>query len=96
MEVSVLTLAGTIIIILLSIVGWFMSRIISDVKECINETGKNKGRIDLIAKQQENDVVRIEKSTNSELQNLTKKVCLLTDNVNALVLTLAENGIKTK
>lgn len=96
MEISILTLAGAIIVILLSIVGWFLSRIISDVKECINETGKNKGRIDLIAKQQENDVMRIEKTTQMELQTLTKKVCLLTDNVNALVLTLAENGIKAK
>ncbi len=89
-----MTLAGIVITILLSIVGWFISRLISDVKDCISETGKNKGRIDLIAKQQENDVKRIENSTKLELQVLTKNVCKLSDNVNDLVLLLAEKGIK--
>jgi hypothetical protein len=94
MEVSVMTLAGVIITILLSIVGWFLSRLIHDVRDCISETGKNKGRIDLLAKQQENDIKRIEDSTQLELQALTKNVCKLSDNVNDLVLLLAEKGIK--
>ena len=94
MEINIMTLAGIVITILLSIVGWFISRLITDVKDCITETGKNKGRIDLIAKQQENDVKRIENSTKQELQVLTKNVCKLSDNVNDLVLLLAEKGIK--
>jgi hypothetical protein len=89
-----MTLSGIIITLLLSIVGWFLSRLIHDVKECINETGKNKGRIDLIAKQQENDIKRIESTTKQELQVLTKNVCKLSDNVNDLVLLLAEKGIR--
>lgn len=91
-----MTLAGVIITLLLSIVGWFLSRLIHDVRECIAETGKNKGRIDLIAKQQENDIKRIEDSTQQELQTLTKNVCKLSDNVNDLVLLLAEKGISRK
>ncbi len=94
MEINLMTLAGIVITILLSIVGWFISRLIHDVKDCISETGKNKGRIDLIAKQQENDVKRIESTTKQELQVLTKNVCKLSDNVNDLVLLLAEKGIK--
>ena len=94
MEMSVLTLAGVVITILLSIVGWFISRLIHDVRDCITETGKNKGRIDLLAKQQENDIKRIEDSTQQELQVLTKNVCKLSDNVNDLVLLLAEKGIR--
>lgn len=94
MEKSVLTLAGVVITILLSIVGWFISRLIHDVRDCITETGKNKGRIDLLAKQQENDIRRIEDSTQQELQVLTKNVCKLSDNVNDLVLLLAEKGIR--
>lgn len=94
MEISVVTLGGVIITILLSIVGWFLSRLIHDVRDCISETGKNKGRIDLIAKQQENDIKLIQNTTKQELQVLTKNVCKLSDNVNDLVLLLAEKGIK--
>lgn len=93
MELNALTLAGVIITLLLTIVGFFLSRLINDVKECIIETGKNKGRIDLIAKQQENDVKRIEESTQLELQTLTKNVCQLSDSVQQLVVMLAEKGI---
>ena len=94
MEINIMTLAGVIITILLSIVGWFIGRLLHDVKDCISETGKNKGRIDLIAKQQENDIKRIEDSTQQELQVLTKNVSKLSDNVNDLVLLLAEKGIR--
>ena len=94
MDISITTLAGVIITVLISIIGWFLSRLIHKVEDCITETGKNKGRIDLIAKQQENDIKRIEDSTQSELQTLTKNVCKLSDNVNDLVLLLAEKGIK--
>ncbi len=96
MEANTITLASIIITILLAIVGFFLTRLINDVKHVIIETGRNKGRIDLLAKQQENDVRRIEDATQCELQTLTKNVSTLSNNVNALVVMLAEVGIKKK
>lgn len=96
MEINTLTLASLVITVLLAIVGFFLTRLINDVKECILETGRNKGRIDLIAKQQENDVKRIEDATQCELQTLTKTVSNLSNSVQQLVVMLAENGIKKK
>tara|TARA_R110001632_G_scaffold76073_1_gene172716 strand:- start:14089 stop:14376 length:288 start_codon:yes stop_codon:yes gene_type:complete len=94
MEVSTLTLATVVITILLTIVGFFLTRLINDVKHCIVQTGKNRGKIDLIAKQQENDIKRIEDATQCELKALTKSFCILSDSVQKLVVMLAENGIK--
>lgn len=96
MELNAITLASLVITILLGIVGFFITRLINDVKQCIVETGRNKGRIDLIAKQQENDVKRIENTTQLEIKALAKNVSDLSNNVNELVVMLAENGIKRK
>ena len=96
MEINLITLSGIIMSILLGIIGFFLTRLINDVRRCSIETGKNKGRIDLIAKQQENDVKRIELTTQLELQALTKNVNQLSSNVQELVVILAQNGIKQK
>ena len=82
MDGSVFISAGSIIAILIAIVGFFV------------ETGKNKGRIDLINAQLTNDVKRIEERTASELKTLTNNVNVLSENVNALVLCLAQKGVK--
>jgi hypothetical protein len=94
MEGSMLISAGTLITVLLGIVGFFIARVLNDVRQIKVDTGKNKGRIDLVAKQQENDIKRIEERTQLELCSLSKNVKNLTENVNDLVLILAENGVK--
>lgn len=86
--------AGTIISFLIGIIGFFIVRLLNDVKRVILDTGKNKGRIELVARQQENDIKRIEERTQLELTNLTKNVSLLTENVNALCTMLAQKGIQ--
>ena len=96
MEINAVTLASLVITILLAIVGFFLTRLINDVKHCIIQTGRNKGSIDLIAKQQKNDIKRIEDATQYELKTLTKNICTLSDSVQQLVVMLAENGIKKK
>lgn len=94
MKESYLLEAGTIISFLMGIIGFFIVRLLNDVKRVIQDTGKNKGRIELVARQQENDIKRIEERTQLELENLTKNVSLLTDNVNALCTMLAQKGIQ--
>lgn len=96
MEINAIALAGLIITVLLTVVGFFLTRLINDVKYCIIQTGKNKGNIELISKQQENDVKRIEDATQCELQTLTKNVSNLSNSVQQLVVMLAEVGIKKK
>lgn len=89
----IIGVSGTIIMVLLAVIGFFVSRLIGDVRTNTSEIGKNKGRIDLIAKQQENDIKRIEERTNLEIQNLARSVHELSDNVNTLVQALATKGI---
>jgi len=94
MDGTVLALSGSLMSILILVIGFFISRLINDLKKVVEDTGKNKGRIDLVAKQQENDIKRIEERTTLELCNLSKHVKSLNENVNSLVTLLAENGLK--
>jgi len=94
MDETLLTTYSSIIGFMILIIGYFISRLITDLKKVVEDTGKNKGRIDLVAKQQENDIKRIEERTTLELCNLSKNVKNLTENVNSLVSLLAENGLK--
>lgn len=94
MDETLLTTYSSIIGLMILIIGYFISRLITDLKKVVEDTGKNKGRIDLVAKQQENDIKRIEERTTLELCNLSKNVKNLTENVNSLVSLLAENGLK--
>ena len=89
----VLSISGVLLLLMLSTIGFFVARLISDVKRASIEVGKNKGKIELV-QQQINDVKRIEERTQLELANLTKNVCLLSDNVNTLVLSLAKKNVE--
>jgi len=82
MDETLLTTYSSIIGFMILIIGYFISRLITDLKKVVEDTGKNKGRIDLVAKQQENDIKRIEERTTLELCNLSKNVKNLTENVN--------------
>ena len=94
MDETLLTTYSSIIGFMIIIIGFFISRLITDLKKVVEDTGKNKGRIDLVAKQQENDIKRIEERTTLELCNLSKNVKNLTENVNNLVSIIAENALK--
>lgn len=87
-----LTIAGTLIVILLAIIGFFIARLINDVKNNVAEIGKNKGRIELVEQQQKSDIQRIEETTQLEIKALSKEVGNLSDNVNNLVGILTEKA----
>ena len=84
------TISGTLIIILLSIIGFFIARIINDVKANVINIGKNKGSIELISQKQESDIVRVEKTTQLEIKSLTQQVEGLATGVNNLVKILTD------
>ena len=93
----VIGIAGFMIVTLFTIVGFFLKRILTemkgDIKKNTEEVGKNKGRIELVEKQQINDTQRIEAMTQLELRNMNKSVGELSKNVNTLVVALAKKGI---
>jgi hypothetical protein len=93
MVVLILSIAGSVILILMTILGWFLARVITDVRKNTEEIGKNKGRIELVEQQQINDTKRIEAMTQLELRNMSHSVNELSKNVNVLVTALAKKGI---
>ena len=81
----VLTISGAIIITLIATIGYFLRIIHSDTKRAIEEVGKNKGRIELVEQQLNNDVKRLEQTTQLELRNLAETVGKLSKSVEQLV-----------
>ena len=90
----IISISGTLLLLLLSAIGFFISRFILDVKRTSIEVGKNKGKIELVQQQQMNDIKRIEERTRLELHTLTTNVGVLSDNVNSLVIALAKKNLK--
>lgn len=88
------SIAGSIIGLSFVIIGFFLSRLVTDLRNCIEETGKNKGRIELVEQQQRNDTKRIEEMTQLELKQMSHSVNELSKNVNILVVSLAQKGIQ--
>jgi hypothetical protein len=80
-----LGVAGSVIMVLFAIIGYFLRVIHADVKFAVQETGKNKGRIELVEQQLNSDVKRIEQTTQLELRNLANTVDKLTISVDQLV-----------
>ena len=81
----VLWISGILITLLLTVVGFFLARIVSDVRSSTLEIGKNKGAIELVAQKQASDIKRVEETTQLELRQLTEQVSGLASSVQALV-----------
>jgi uncharacterized protein YoxC len=92
--IFIISIAGSIIGLSFLIIGFFLSRLVGDVRHCIEETGKNKGKIELVEQQQRNDTKRIEEMTQLELKQMSHSVNELSKNVNILVVSLAQKGIE--
>ena len=94
-DMTIITIGASIIGLCFTIIGFFLKRLLSDLKDVIQETGKNKGKIELVQQQQMNDTKRMEAMTQLELKVLSENVSELTKNVNILVISLAKKGIET-
>ena len=88
-----LSIAGFLIITLFGVIAFFLKTLHGDVKKNIEDTGKNKGNIELIRQQQEADTKRIEAMTQLEIRVLSANVSDLSKNVNTLVTAWAKKGI---
>jgi hypothetical protein len=80
-----LGIAGAVILILFTIIGYFLKIVHNDAKNAVIDAGKNKGAIELIKLQLDSDVKRIEQTTQLELRNLAKTVGNLSNSVEQLV-----------
>jgi hypothetical protein len=67
--------------ILTTIVGFFLFRVISDVRKNTENIGKNKGTIELVKQKQEDDTNRIEQTTQLEIRNLASQVKSTNENM---------------
>jgi len=67
--------------ILTTIVGFFLFRVISDVRKNTENIGKNKGTIELVKQKQEDDTTRIEQTTQLEIRNLATQVKSTNENM---------------
>ena len=103
--ILVLSIAGAVIMLTLMVIGVFlrafMKTIHDDVKSNTSETGKNKGRIELVEQKQVQDKRHLEEMTQVQIQSLAKEVKGLSGNVNqmttemrTLLTHLAEKALK--
>ena len=91
--IFIISIAGSIIGLSFVIIGFFISRLVTDLKQVINDCGKTKGKVELVEQQQKNDTRRIEEMTQLELKQMSHSVNELTKNVNILVVSLAQKSI---
>jgi len=88
---TIISVMAGIIVVCFTIIGFFLSKIVSDVKSNTSNIGKNKGKIELVEQQQKSDTERIEKMTQLELKVLGERVGDLSDNINILVKAMIED-----
>jgi hypothetical protein len=93
----VIGIASFLMVTMFGIIGFFFKRILTEMKDDIKknteETGKNKGRIELVEQQQRADTKRIEEFTQIEIRVMSEKVGDLSDSVKMFVNALAKKGL---
>jgi len=96
----VIGIGGFLIVLLISVVGFFLKKIFTEIKNDVkNNTeniGKLKGSIELVEQQQIADTKRIEAMTQLELRLLSTNVSDLTKTVNTFVGALIKKGVDDK
>ena len=80
-----LGLAGTVGVLLLAVIGYFMRTIHNDVKANTASSSKNEGQIELVAQRQEADIKRVEEFTQFKLEIMAEKVGELSSSIQSLV-----------
>lgn len=85
MSSFIIGLAGSLILLLIGVISYFLKMVHNDVKKALVEVGKNKGNIELVQLQLNSDVKRIEQTTQLELRNLADTVGKLSHSVEQLV-----------
>lgn len=95
-----LSAATAILMVTLTIVGYFLKIVHNDVRTSTSEIGKLKGKIELIEQKYVSDINLLKeitqmeiKNTQTEIKNMAFNINKLSKNVNLLVLALAKKNI---
>lgn len=81
----IISSVGAMFVVLFSIVGYFLSRVISDVKTNTEKIGKNTGKIDLVSQQLD--------THDNNMSKLVEKIDAINSNLQNLLIELAKKGI---
>ena len=76
------TVVGGFIAILITVIGFFLQRVVTDVRKAIEEIGKNKGRIELVEQKLESESNRLNQLVQSEVRLMSERVEVLSNNMN--------------
>lgn len=88
-----LTIAGSAFTLLLVIMGYFLKMVHNDIRSNIAETGKLKGRLELVEQKATNDIKHLQEVSQIEIKNMAENISELSKNVNKLVIALAKRNI---
>lgn len=78
-------LAGSLIVILLSIVGFMLGMAIKESRQNTLEIGKLQGAVQANREKAHDDNAALENATNLKMQHMTDDIGMLTRNVDRLV-----------
>lgn len=85
-------LALYVIGILLGVIGFFLARLVNDVKSNTEKIGQNKGEIKLVSQKQIQDMDLLQRTTQLEIKQLTEQVSALAASVQTLVEIQMKNS----
>lgn len=88
-----ITITGSSISLLLLIMGYFLRIVHNDIRSNIAETGKLKGRLELVEQKATNDIKHLQEVSQIEIKNMAENISELSKNVNKLVIALAKRNI---
>lgn len=88
-----ISVAGSAFTLLLVIMGYFLKMVHNDIRSNIAETGKLKGRLELVEQKATNDIKHLQEVSQIEIKNMAENISELSKNVNKLVIALAKRNI---
>ena len=83
MEISEITLIAVSAVV--TIIGYFLKLVHSDVRKSTEDMGKLKGKIELVEQETRLKYQLIQETTQQEIKNMAQKIGELSDTVHELV-----------
>lgn len=100
METLFFSVTGSLLIILLGVIGYFLRIQHKDIRRAIEELGKLKGKVELLEQKANSDYKLLQQQTQADIKlvqkeigTMARSVGSLSANVEKLLLYLAENNI---
>lgn len=82
----IVTIAIFVVSIVLTVIGYFLKMVHTDVRKVVEDQGKLKGKIELVEQEARLKYQAIQEQTQLELKNLAKSVGDLTETVRKVII----------